>query len=250
MFMYSIGKLAKMSHASIRTLRYYDEIGLLLPTHKNEAGHRFYSDEDISKLHYILMLKDLGFALETIQQFLSNREFDLHSVLSMRKKMIRAEQENLKKMETAINTLLTIVETEEDTNWETIFNTFSTFPADKSLLRELWAKHFTEDEQLVLNKFSGPGDHSEEEKLWSDLTQDVRASLHKDPQSPDAQRLAKRWMDLVDRVYEGNAELAHKVWELNKKREPHLRFFVFEQEIITFIDQAIRHYFEAKEAQP
>lgn len=247
--MYSIGKLAKMSHVSIRTLRYYNEIGLLLPAHRNEAGHRFYSDEDISKLHYILMLKDLGFPLETIMQFLSNREFDLYGVLSMRKKMILAEQEELKKRESAVNTLLAIVETQEVTDWETIFNTFNAFPADESLLKVLWEKHFTEEEQRILNGFSSPEENREGEKIWLDLAQEVRENLHKGPTSPEAQSLAKRWMELVDEMYQGNAELAQKVWKLNKEREPHLRFFIFEQEIITFIDQAIRHYFEARESQ-
>lgn len=247
--MYSIGKLAKISRVSIRTLRYYNEIGLLLPTHRNDAGHRFYSDEDISKLQYILMLKDLGFSLETILQFLSNREFDLHGVLSMRKKMILAEQEDLKKKEMAINTLLTIVETEEETDWETVFNTFSTFPSDKSLLKVLWEKHFSEEEQRILNGFSSPVENREGEKIWTDLAQEVRDNLHNGPNSPEAQRLAKRWMELVDEMYQGNAELAQKVWDMNKEREPHLRFFLFEQEVITFIDQAIRYYFEAKETK-
>ena len=196
--MYSIGKLAKTSHVSIRTLRYYDEIGLLLPSHRNDAGHRFYSDNDISKLHYILTLKDLGFPLETIMQFLSNREFDLQGVFSMRKKMILAEKERLKEMEKAIDTLLTIIETEENTDWETVFKTFSTFPADKSLVKVLWEEHFSEAEQRILNRFESPEEKREGEKIWIDLAQEVRDNLHKDPASPEAQRLAKRWMELVD----------------------------------------------------
>lgn len=247
-FMYSIGKLAKMSHISIRTLHYYDEIGLLLPTHKNDAGHRFYSDKDISKLHYILMLKDLGFPLETILQFLSDREFDIQSVLSMRKKMILAEKESLREMEKSIDTLLTIVETETNTDWETLFKTFSTFPADKSLVKVLWEKYFTEEEQQILNRFSSPEEDREGEKTWLSLAQEVRQNLHKGPDSTEARSLAKRWMALVDEMYQGNAELAQKVWDMNKEREPHMRFFMFDQEIITFIDQAIRHYFDDQEA--
>ncbi|EIM08425.1 MerR family transcriptional regulator [Planococcus antarcticus DSM 14505] len=246
--MYSIGKLANISHVSIRTLRYYDEIGLLLPTYKNNAGHRFYISEDVSKLHYILTLKDLGFPLETIRQFLFNHEFDLQSVLRIRKKIIQEEQKNLKKVETSIETLLTILESGENTDWDSIFETLSTFSTDKSLIRELWAKYFSEEEQQVLNKFSEPGGNSEEEKSWEKLTSEVRANLNKDPSSPIAQELAKRWVELVDKTYEGNDELALKVWDLNKSREPHLRFFPFEQEIIIFIEKAIEHYFLQKES--
>lgn len=247
--MYSIGKLATISHISVRALRYYDEIGLLPPTIKNEAGHRFYTDEDISKLHYILMLKDLRFPLETIHQFLSNREFDIQNVLAMRKKMIQAEQQQLSKMEASIDTLLAITETKESTDWESIFETFSTFPVDKSPLRELWEKYFSEDEQRVLNKFSHSGEDVEAENPWTALTEDVRANLCQDPQSPIAQELAKRWMDLVNDIYEENLDLAQKVWDLNKTREPHLRFFQFEQEMIDFIDQATQHYYATERSK-
>lgn len=247
--MYSIGKLAKISHISVRALRYYDEIGLLPPTNKNEAGHRYYTDEDISKLHYILMLKDLGFPLETIHQFLSDHEFDLQNILEMRKKMIQAEQEQLSKMATSIDVLLAIIEAEEYTNWETVFETFSTFPADKSSLRELWKKYFSEAEQRVLNKFSHSGEDIEAADQWTALIEDVRANLYQDPKSPVAQELAKRWMDLVSDIYEENLTLAQKVWDLNKTREPHLRFFQFEQEIINFIDQATQHYYATERAE-
>lgn len=242
--MYSIGKLAKISHISVRALRYYDEIGILPPAIKNQAGHRFYTDEDISKLHTILMLKDLGFSLETIHQFLSNRGFNLRKVLGMRKKMIQVEQDGLRKMETSIDTLLAILETQEPADWEAVFETFSTFPADKSPLRELWEKYFSEEEQRVLNKFTQIEVQNEAENPWTVLIEGVRANLYLDPKSPVAQELARRWMELVGKFYEENLDLAQKVWDLNKKREPHLRFFQFEQEIINFIDQATHYYYE------
>ncbi|EGA91423.1 transcriptional regulator, MerR family protein [Planococcus donghaensis MPA1U2] len=243
--MYSIGKLAKLSHASVRALRYYDEISLLPPTTKNAARHRYYTDKDISKLHHILLLKDLGFSLETIQELLSTREFDLQSVLGMRKKMIQTEQQQLSKMEASINTLLVLLETNELTNWENVFETFTTFPTDKSPLQELWTAYFSEDEQRILNKFATSEENRQAENEWTELIEDVRSNLYQDPKSPVGQKLAKRWMDKVEKAYDENLDLAQKVWDLNKKREPHLRFFQFEQEIINFIDQATRYYYES-----
>jgi len=52
---------------SIRTLRYYDKVGLLLPSLHTEAGYRLYSDEDLLSLQQILVLKFLGFSLEEIK---------------------------------------------------------------------------------------------------------------------------------------------------------------------------------------
>lgn len=242
--MYSIGKLAKLSHVSVRALRYYDEIGLLPPTTKNASGHRYYTDTDISKLHHILLLKDLGFSLETVHELLLKREFDLHSVLSMRKKMIQAEQQQLIDMESCIDTLLVLLETNTLTSWESVFEVFSAFPTAKNPLRELWEKYFSEDEQRISTKFSTAEENRQAENEWVVLIEDVRANLYQDPKSPASQELAKRWMDNVEKMYEKNLDLAQKVWDLNKKREPHLRFFQFEQEIINFIDQATSYYYE------
>ena len=52
-----IGELAKQTGLSIRTLHYYDEIGLLCPSHRYDIGHRLYSDEDIIRLQQILSLR-------------------------------------------------------------------------------------------------------------------------------------------------------------------------------------------------
>jgi DNA-binding transcriptional MerR regulator len=51
-----IGELAKQTGLSIRTLRYYDEIGLLVPSHRTEAEYRLYSEADIARLQQILSL--------------------------------------------------------------------------------------------------------------------------------------------------------------------------------------------------
>lgn len=247
--MYAIGKLAEISHVSVRTLRYYDEIGLLLPSAKNAAGHRFYSDEEVSKLHHILMLRDLGFPLETIHQFLVDREFDLTSVLKMRQQLIQAEQVNLRKMESSIAALLNIAETEETPDWSTVFTTFTNFPADRNEMKDFWAHYFSEEEQRIVNKFPVYGEKSGDEEQWDTLTREVRANLNCDPTSPKAQKLAHRWMALVDRMYEGNSELAQKVWQLNKTKAPHQQFFRYEPELIAFIEQAVQHYFIRLESE-
>ncbi|MGB3312123.1 MAG: MerR family transcriptional regulator [Nodosilinea sp.] len=76
-----IGELAKQTGLSIRTLHCYDEIGLLVPTHRTEADHRLYSDQDIIRLQQILSLRQLGFSLSEIQGCLESPEFSLPQVM-------------------------------------------------------------------------------------------------------------------------------------------------------------------------
>jgi len=65
-----IGDLAKMVGVTVRTLHHYHQIGLLIPGHVTEGGHRLYDEEDLKKLYHILALKDFGFSLEEIRDLM------------------------------------------------------------------------------------------------------------------------------------------------------------------------------------
>ncbi len=72
--MLKIGDFSSLAQVSIKTLRYYDERGLLSPAHVDpETGYRFYSASQLSRLHRILALKDFGFSLEQIATCLEEK---------------------------------------------------------------------------------------------------------------------------------------------------------------------------------
>ncbi len=64
---YGIRELSQLAGISARTLRYYDEIGLLKPEHVNEAGYRFYGEKELVLLQQILFYRERGFPLKRIQ---------------------------------------------------------------------------------------------------------------------------------------------------------------------------------------
>ncbi len=66
---YAIGEFAKKTGMTIRTLHYYDEVGLLKPAVIAASGRRYYSDENIIELQKIVSLKFLGYSLEQINDF-------------------------------------------------------------------------------------------------------------------------------------------------------------------------------------
>src|SRR3979490_2331366 len=72
--MLKIGDFSSLAQVSIKTLRYYDERGLLSPAHVDpETGYRYYSASQLSRLHRILALKDFGFSLEQIAKCLNEK---------------------------------------------------------------------------------------------------------------------------------------------------------------------------------
>lgn len=101
---YSIGKVAELCSTPIKTLRYYDEIGLLKPKYRNEdSNYRYYGKEQIHTLLVIRRLRALGFSLKEIQAMISNSDLSLlESMLTEKRtallseiKLLRARQETI-----------------------------------------------------------------------------------------------------------------------------------------------------------
>lgn len=70
---YPIGKLSKLTGCNIETLRYYEREGLLPPPPRGDNGYRYYNDEAVSRVKFILHAKQLGFTLKDISELLSIR---------------------------------------------------------------------------------------------------------------------------------------------------------------------------------
>jgi len=73
---YTSNKLSKLSGISARTLRHYDEIGLLKPKRVASSGYRIYGQEEVDMLQQILFYRELGFALDDIKKLLHSTDFD------------------------------------------------------------------------------------------------------------------------------------------------------------------------------
>ena len=99
---YTVRQLAKISGVSSRTLRFYDEIGLLNPARYGDNNYRYYEEEQLLLLQQILFFRELGFPLNDIQGFMSNPGFDKIKTLGEHKISL---QRSLEKTETLIKTI-------------------------------------------------------------------------------------------------------------------------------------------------
>jgi DNA-binding transcriptional MerR regulator len=78
---YTVQKLAKLAGVSTRTLRYYDEIGILKPARINSSGYRIYGQNEVDRLQQILFYRELGVNLTDIKQIMTNPAFDQSKAL-------------------------------------------------------------------------------------------------------------------------------------------------------------------------
>lgn len=92
--MLKIGEFSRLSMVSVKALRYYDELGLLKPTRVDEyTGYRYYSTSQLTRLHRILAMKDMGLSLEQIV-FLLDKELTPEQIRGMlRLKQVELQQQ-------------------------------------------------------------------------------------------------------------------------------------------------------------
>lgn len=99
-----IGELSKLTEVSVSALRYYEEVGILKPIHKEENNYRYYSTEDISIVSFIKKSQHLGFSLEQIKNILREREQG-HSPCPTVKKIAQVKIQELRKKIKELETL-------------------------------------------------------------------------------------------------------------------------------------------------
>ncbi len=99
---YTVTKLAKISGVSVRTLHWYDEVGLLKPAYYGSNGYRYYEEEQLLILQQILFFRELGFELKQIQRILTRNDFDKIVALSSHRQIL---QKNLKRTQKLIKTI-------------------------------------------------------------------------------------------------------------------------------------------------
>ena len=93
--MKTVKEISKITGISIRTLRYYDEIGLLKPARVTEAGYRLYDDQELEKLQEILFYKELEIPLSDIKKIMENPEYDKQKALAVQKSLLERKRNRL-----------------------------------------------------------------------------------------------------------------------------------------------------------
>lgn len=119
-----INELAKLSGVSKRTLRYYDEIGLLIPSEIRDNGYRFYSVTDIDRLQQILFYRELDFKLESIQKILDAPEFNVNQALKKQYEMLKQKRNYLDGLIVTIQNTIQVMEGEKIMTNEQKFKAF------------------------------------------------------------------------------------------------------------------------------
>lgn len=104
--MRTVKEIAELTGVSARTLHYYDEIGLLAPTSKSEAGYRLYDDKAVETLQQILFFREFDIPLKEIKSVMENPDLDRNQILQVQRKMLVAKKERMERLIACIDDIL------------------------------------------------------------------------------------------------------------------------------------------------
>ena len=99
-----IQEFAKFTGVSVRTLHYYDEIGLLKPASvERSTGYRYYDEDSLLRMQEILFYRELDFSLKSIGEILSSPHYDKNEALRKQKQMLTLKKERLERLILAVD---------------------------------------------------------------------------------------------------------------------------------------------------
>lgn len=104
--MKTVKEVSELTGISVRTLHYYDEIGLFKPTEVTEAGYRLYDDKAIDKLGQILVFRELALPLADIKLIMENPDLDRNSVLAKQREMLCLKRQRMDRIIASIDDML------------------------------------------------------------------------------------------------------------------------------------------------
>lgn len=191
-----IGELAKQTGLSIRTLRYYDEIGLLVPSHRTEADYRLYSEADIARLQQILSLRQLGFALKEICDCLENPKFSLPHVIDLHLARIQEQIAVSQSLFTKLSTMAQQLQTDQSITAEDFMQTMENITMTQQYL--------TQEQHDLLETRLNQG-----QTEWLHLLEQARSHMTqgRDLNAPEVQQMAWRWRASILSFVGGDLQL-------------------------------------------
>lgn len=216
--MYTVGQLAKLMDVSVRTLHYYDEIGLLKPSAKSEAGYRYYTKDDLIQLQQILVLKQLGFKLTQIKEMLGHSKSKpkkaekWKQVFEMELEKIAKEKRRLEQMEQSLHAVLHSLELTGDVTTDYIVAIIQSVQMDYG--ESFLSRNFTKDEQsTLLKQMPNLFNDNAKTKKWINLLKKVHRTKSEPIDSVLSQQLAVEIMEFIEEDLQIDHSLIDKYWE-------------------------------------
>lgn len=217
---WKVGELARSTGLTVRTLHHYDQVGLLSPSGRTASGHRLYVAADVARLQQIRSLRELGFSLDEVREFLERPDASPRRVVRMHVERLREQIAMQRRLCERLEAIAASLDRAEEVSAGDLLRTIE--------MMTMYERYYTPEqlEELKQRRETvGEERIREVEAEWPRLIAEVRAEMGRgtDPADPRVQELARRWMGLAREFTGGDPEIARAAQRLNTEQHAGLR---------------------------
>jgi DNA-binding transcriptional MerR regulator len=241
---YTVKQLADLAGISRRTLHYYDEIGLLPPSHKGENGYRYYDDEAVLRLQQILFHHELGLSLDDIKTAVDAPDFDLVAALHIHRQILVQKARRLDNLIHTIDKTIDHLEGKLEMSTQDFFAGFDE-ETQKEYEKEAAERWDVEEVKATSQRWNNYSEAKRKQIIAEGNTvyTDLLAEMDKGIDSPEVQQIIGRWHQHMRYFYEPSVERLRGLgW--GYENDPAFAAFYekMHPDMPRFIHQAIDYY--------
>jgi DNA-binding transcriptional MerR regulator len=196
-----IGEVARASGLTVRTLHHYDEIGLLVPSARSEAGYRLYSEGDVRRLYRILALRAMGFPLEEIAATLVREGEDPRPAVRRHLERIDAQLRLAAQLRARLTHILDVLDRSDEPSSDQFIDAIEVMTRME--------RYYTPEQLEALGRRAdalGEEGMQRAQEEWAALIAEVEAErvAGTDPADPRLDPLVERWTGLIEQFTGGD----------------------------------------------
>ncbi len=242
--MYSVKELSTLAGVSVRTLHYYDQIGLLTPARIAENGYRQYDDAGLMRLQQILFYRELDFKLSDIKELLDSPAFEQVSALESHWDALWARLARTERLIKTVEDTIQHLKGEKEMSKKALFQAFSDEEQeeyakqaeqqyDPETVRESnrkWKNYSAEKKQAIMDE-------------GNQVYVDMIAAMPKGADSPEAQACVERWRSHMDYFWTPNLEqLLGLATMYGQSPDFKVNFYEINPDVAVFMREAVAIY--------
>ncbi len=241
---YTVKQLSELAGVSVRTLHYYDEIGLLNPSWVGENGYRYYADGAVFRLQQILFYRELGLSLSKIKAILDRPDFDMLAALQSHRDEIEVRMQRLRGLIRTIDSTLLHLSGGVDMSKKQLFAGFTEEEEKRyeQEARQAWGDQEVEASYKRWNSYTP----QQKDKIMAEgnaIYHDLVTEMEKGPHSQEVQQVIARWHQHLRYFYEPSMERLRGLGQLYVDHPDFARNFRrLHPDLPEFMREAIEHY--------
>ena len=213
---YTIHKLATLAYISTRTLRYYDQIGLLKPSTIQKNGYRFYDQTALIRLQQILFFKELEFPLLEIKKILDNPNYNQIQGLKDQRRLLELKQRRLQSLVKTITKTITSMNTKTTVTDNDLYNNFDEQEI-KEYTREAkqrWGNTEAYRQSQERTKHWTTADYKKIQEQGNILTKKIADAMSRKPDDSVVQSLISEHFQSIKIFYDCSLEMYQGLGEM------------------------------------